>query len=345
MKKFLFSFVFVSSTLIGFSQTPCPSSFNVINNGGGACDNKFPGNGLEGADVTFSRSGYVEIRFASQVEIGTDPVITAIREITSPVGASVTTYGPDLVMKFKLKGFITGTNNTEAEYCYYSKNNLNLNNAFGSRYQVDVTFVRTGGPNVDATCNITQRPDAIGLPVTFGAFAAERKSMSSVFLRWTTLSELNNKGFYVQRNVGGVWKNAGFVFSQTANGYSSSSLTYEFKDVNQEKATTQYRILQVDNDGNGKYSDIRLVRGEANSGKVVLYPNPTSNGKVSIAFEGNGERDIMVHDMSGRVVKQLTNITSSNVVIDGLQSGFYTIQMVDRNTNTVSREKLVVNNK
>lgn len=215
--------------------------------------------------------------------------------------------------------------------------------ATGSRFDVYLD-IKESSNNLNTNSLRIENGCAL-LPVTFGTFAAQRKSSSSVFLKWTTLSEQNNKGFFVQRNTGNGWKDAGFVFSQTNDGYSSSSLTYEFKDVNSEKATTQYRILQVDNDGRGKYSDIRLVRGEEGSGKVVLYPNPTNNGKVSIAFEGNGERDITVHDMSGRVVKQLSKVTNSNVVIDGLTSGFYTIQTLDRATNEVTREKLIVNNK
>ena len=341
MKKFLFSFVLASASLLGLSQTPCPSTFNVTNNGGGgACDKNFPGNGIDAPNSSYERSGLIEIRFEGAVGSTITPVITAIRAITSAVGQPVI-VGPDLDIQFSLKGFL-GTTRTAAEYCFYSTNNLNLNNGFGSRYQVDVSFT---GSTVVTSCNITQKPDAIGLPVTFGDFVAQRKTSSSVFLKWSTLSEQNNKGFYVQRNTGKGWKDAGFVFSQTNDGYSSSKLVYEFKDVNGEKATTQYRILQVDNDGHGKYSDTRLVRGEAGAGKIVLYPNPTNTGKVSIAFESNSERDITVHDMSGRIVKQLTKVTNSNVVIDGLTSGFYTIHTLDRATSEVTREKLVVNNK
>ncbi|RYG18300.1 MAG: T9SS type A sorting domain-containing protein [Chitinophagaceae bacterium] len=230
---------------------------------------------------------------------------------------------------------LANTNTTFGQFPFQSAN--------GSRFDVYLV-IKTSSNNFNTNSLRIENACAI-LPVTFGTFEAQRKSPSSVFLKWSTLSEQNSKGFYVQRNTGSGWKDAGFVFSQTNNGYSSSSLAYEFKDVNSEKATTQYRILQVDNDGRGKYSDVRLVRGEEGAGKVVVYPNPTNNGKVSIAFESNGERDITVHDMSGRVVKQLSKVTSSNVVIDGLTSGFYTIQTVDRRTSEVTREKLVVNNK
>jgi hypothetical protein len=312
MKKFLFSFVLASASFISFAQNPCATTFNVVNNGGGSCAATLAG------DDTYKREGLVEIR-----------------SVPSTSGA--------IDLKFSLKGF-GSSGRSVAQFCFYSATKTNLNNASGATYEVDITYT-LGNVTSTTTCIIEQAQSPIGLPVTFGDFVAQRKSSSSVFLKWSTLSEQNNKGFYVQRNTGNGWKDAGFVFSQTNNGYSSSNLVYEFKDVNGEKATTQYRILQVDNDGHGKYSDIRLVRGEAGSGKVVLYPNPTNTGKVSIAFENNSERDITVHDMSGRIVKQLSKVTNSNVVIDGLTSGFYTIQTVDRATSEVTREKLIVNNK
>ena len=333
MKKFLFSFVLASASFFGFSQDPCATTFNVVNNGGGSCGDVLAGDG------NYKREGMVEIRFGAALAVGVEPSITEIRSVSSTgvVGARID-------LKFSLKGF-GSSGRSVAQFCFYSATKMNLNNASGARYEVDITYT-IGNVTSTTTCIIEQAPSpGSTLPVTFGTFAAQRKTSSSVFLVWNTLSEQNNKGFYVQRNTGSGWKDAGFVFSQTTNGYSSSNLVYEFKDVNSEKATTQYRILQVDNDGHGKYSDIRLVRGEVNTGKVVLYPNPSNTGKVSIAFDSNSERDIIVHDMSGRIVKQLTNVTNSNVVIDGLKSGFYTIQMLDLSTNEMTREKLVVNTK
>jgi hypothetical protein len=49
-----------------------------------------------------------------------------------------------------------------------------------------------------------------------------------------------------------------------------------------------------------------------------------------------------VVDMSGRTVKQLNGITNTNITIDNLKSGFYNVQVIDRVTNEIVIEKLIV---
>lgn len=183
----------------------------------------------------------------------------------------------------------------------------------------------------------------IPLPVRFAAFNANRTIAFNVAVTWTTAMEQNSKGFNVQRNVGGEWKTIAFVFSQADGGNSSSNLSYSFKDVNQEKGITQYRIQQVDIDGNAKYSDIRAIRGEAATAKIVVYPNPSVDGKLNVVFEDNsGVKDVQVADMQGRVVKSYKGITNNILVIERLTSGFYTIKITNRNTAATSVEKVVV---
>ena len=244
-------------------------------------------------------------------------------------------------MKFVLRTFIN-VGRTIGEYCFYSQNNLNLNNANGSRYQVDVTFMTPTG-STNTTCNIQQNSVLIPLPVHFKSFNANRTTSSSVSITWTTAMEQNNKGFNVQKNVSGEWKTIAFVFSQTEDGNSSSDLSYSFKDVNNEKGITQYRIQQVDLDGNAKYSDIRAIRGEGTVAKIVVYPNPSADGKLNLVFEGNNEvRDVQVNDMQGRVIKSYKGITNNILVIERLTTGFYTIKITNRNTAASSVEKVVV---
>jgi hypothetical protein len=340
MKKILLSFSLFASSFIGFTQdsNPCATTFSVGNNGGGNCSAKFEGNVLQPAN-NYSRSGVVEIRFASAIAAGVTPVITEIRSVTTVNGQPVVSANP-IEMRFSLKEF-TNTARTEADFCFYSPNGENLTNGGGVRYEVTVGYL--GGGSVLNTCLIIEQPDPITLPVSFGTFAAERKSASSVHLKWNTLSEQNNKGFYVQRNTGNGWKDAGFVFSLTEDGYSSANLSYEFKDVNLEKGITQYRILQVDRNGSGRYSDTRSVRGEGVESKIVIYPNPSNNGKVNVLFESNSSRDISINDLSGRVVKQMANYTDNSLTVDNLPAGFYSLRVTDKATNTTVVEKIIIN--
>jgi hypothetical protein len=182
----------------------------------------------------------------------------------------------------------------------------------------------------------------IPLPVKFKSFNANRTTTSNVSITWTTASEQNSKGFNVQKNVSGEWKTIAFVPSQALGGNSSYDINYSFKDANNEKGITQYRVQQVDLDGKFAYTDIRAIRGEGTVGKIIVYPNPSADGKVNVVFEDNTVRDIQVNDMQGKVIKSYKGITNNILVIEKLTSGFYTIKITNRNTAASSVEKVVV---
>jgi hypothetical protein len=183
-------------------------------------------------------------------------------------------------------------------------------------------------------------PSCISLPVTFFNFHAQRNK-GTVSLNWETASEQNNRGFNVQRNIKGVWETVAFVFSAADGGNSSSLLSYSFNDINNEKGVSQYRIQQVDLDNKASYSTIRSVKGEGQATKTVVYPNPATEGKINVVFEDQGAKAITVNDMSGRVVRQYHSVVNS-LVIDGLESGMYTIQITDLSSAVRTTEKVII---
>ncbi|HVG14914.1 MAG TPA: T9SS type A sorting domain-containing protein, partial [Chitinophagaceae bacterium] len=178
---------------------------------------------------------------------------------------------------------------------------------------------------------------------TFKSFNVTRKNVSAVGVTWTTASEKDNRGFNVQRNDGTGWKNVAFVFSQTVAGTSSSDLSYEYNDANTEKGVSQYRIQQVDLDGRASFSIIRATRGENAAAKLLVYPNPSSTGNVSVVFDNSiGVRDISISDATGRVIKSFQSITNSVLQVENLRKGFYTIRVTNRTTAASTVEKVVI---
>jgi hypothetical protein len=163
-------------------------------------------------------------------------------------------------------------------------------------------------------------------------------------LKWETISEQNCSGFAVERNTNGAWQEMAFIASQAAGGNSNDLLSYQYIDDNDTKGISQYRIRQVDFDNKSKYSEIRTVRGEAQIGKIIVYPNPTMDGKVSVSFEDASViREVSLMDMSGRVLKQWKAITSNNIMIENLTPGMYTLRVVVPETGAQAVEKIVVN--
>jgi hypothetical protein len=164
-----------------------------------------------------------------------------------------------------------------------------------------------------------------------------------VSISWTTASEQNNRGFNVQKNVNGEWKTIAFVFSQTEDGNSTSDLSYSYTDPNAEKGISQYRVQQVDFDGRFSYSEIRAIRGETAVSKIVVYPNPSVDGKVNVVFDDNNTvHDVQVNDMQGRIIKSFKGITNNILVVENLTSGFYTIKVTNRTTAASSVQKVVI---
>ncbi len=181
------------------------------------------------------------------------------------------------------------------------------------------------------------------LPVTFKSFTATRSKSNAVALVWETAMEENNRGFHVQRNIDGAWKNIAFVFSQADGGNSSEILRYSFNDVNPTVGVSQYRLLQVDMDSKGRYSEIRSVKGEGQASKVMVYPNPSQTGNVNILFDDAASvRDVVVTDVAGRVVKQYRSVTSNSLVVENLTNGYYTIQVMNHSSAATTVEKVII---
>ena len=97
-------------------------------------------------------------------------------------------------------------------------------------------------------------------------------------------------------------------------------------------------------DGRAKYTDIRSVRGLGEvSTKMSIFPNPTANGKVNLLFENTvSKRDVIVSDISGRIVKQIKGVVSNSLVIDNLSEGVYSVQVTDLINAQTTVQKLVV---
>ncbi|MDP4265310.1 MAG: T9SS type A sorting domain-containing protein, partial [Bacteroidota bacterium] len=179
--------------------------------------------------------------------------------------------------------------------------------------------------------------------VTFKSFTADRNH-STVVLKWATGSELNNSGFAIERNSNGGWQQVAFVPSRAVGGNSNNVLNYQYDDPNTVKGITQYRIRQVDIDARSTYSEIRIVHAEGQAGKTIVYPNPSSDGKVNIVFEQTeGQRDISLIDISGRVIKQWTGISNNNIQVDNLAPGMYSLRVVIRETGEQAVNKIIVN--
>jgi photosystem II stability/assembly factor-like uncharacterized protein len=111
-----------------------------------------------------------------------------------------------------------------------------------------------------------------GVPVELTSFSAT-VNKNDVMLNWVTATELNNRGFEIEKLYNNRWVVIGFV---EGNGTTTEPRSYSFTDKNLERGIYKYRLKQTDFDGTFDYSDI--AEAEVMSpGKFMLsqnYPNP-----------------------------------------------------------------------
>jgi hypothetical protein len=180
------------------------------------------------------------------------------------------------------------------------------------------------------------------LPITLSSFKLNLLAETPV-LTWTTISEIDNYGFYVQKSQDNVtWVD---IMNSFQKGYGTTIEThsYSFTD-NTLPVGNYYRLHQVDLNGTNHYSDaiavVASVQPETAVREFALnqnYPNPFNPstrikytvGGTGISGLGTSKTSLIVYDMLGREVAVLVNEQkapgSYQVQFDGsgLASGVY----------------------
>ncbi len=183
------------------------------------------------------------------------------------------------------------------------------------------------------------------VPVELVSFSGSY-SDNEVLLKWSTASEINNRGFEIQRlqdyKIKKIqdWETIGFV---NGNGTTTELHNYSFTDNDLKAGTYKYRLKQIDFDGSYEYSNI--IEVEVNlPDKFILeqnYPNPfnpTAKIKYQIPYVISTEgRNLLVslkvYDILGNEAVTLVNeekpAGSYEVEFDGtrLPSGVYFYQL------------------
>ncbi|OSZ76976.1 hypothetical protein CAP36_11125 [Chitinophagaceae bacterium IBVUCB2] len=183
----------------------------------------------------------------------------------------------------------------------------------------------------------------ITLPVSFVSFTARRIN-SAVSLTWVTGTEINNQGFEIQRQLknSNLFETVGFVNSRAVGGNSTSELQYSFSDPNSFADASLYRIKQMDLDGKFKYSEVRLINGIKERVSILTYPNPSSDGNVTVIFGSDDKKEIALSDISGRLVQKWSGYNNQQLKLTGLRSGTYILQVTDPVSMEKEIRKIVV---
>lgn len=178
------------------------------------------------------------------------------------------------------------------------------------------------------------------LPVQLVSFEAKAIEENKIVeLKWTTVSEINNDFFTLEKSRDGKTFLAFKDIPSKVNGNGRTSADYVDIDTEPMKGLSYYRLKQTDTDGKFTYSKIVPVYfGGEDNGEIVIYPNPTE-GKLNLqVFEkGNIEGNIYITDILGKEVHSefVSNLTSAEPHLiqfkQNLSSGVYVLRFVGKN--------------
>jgi hypothetical protein len=192
------------------------------------------------------------------------------------------------------------------------------------------------------------------IPVELTNFTSSVEN-GKVILAWETATELNNKGFEIERSLTqtlskgegfNAWEMIGFV---NGGGTTTQKQFYSFIDNPQKDGIYIYRIKQVDFDGSFKYSNEIEVnfRNIANFTLLQNYPNPF-NPTTTISYQVPRTSHVVVKlfDVLGSEISVLVNeikqTGTHEITFDAseLPSGLYLYRM-NVNNQTFTKKMML----
>jgi hypothetical protein len=167
------------------------------------------------------------------------------------------------------------------------------------------------------------------LPVIIASFTYS-VNKNNVLLNWVTSSEINNAGFAIERKEiisAGSWVNISFI---PGHGTTSQSSNYYYEDKKLKTGSYQYRLKQMDYNGNYEYFSLH---NNVNISKPAVYsisqnyPNP-SNPKSKIDFEIPEESKVTIklYNLLGQEVSTILN--------EQKEAGYYSIEFDGSNISS-----------
>lgn len=268
----------------------------------------------EALDILVSTTGTATANFTTQVAL-----------LTWPAGNTDTSWTE---RTYVLSNFVPVGSNIYIAFREHVLDNLND----GSAVLLDMISVRSI------------------VPVELVSFNAN-VSDKNVQLTWVTATEVNNRGFEVQRMVGEEFTTVAFV-----DGYGSTTETknYSYTDQNLAAGSYSYRLKQVDFDGSFEYSSVveADVVTPSEFSLAQNYPNPFNpSTMINFALKVDSKVTLKVFNLLGQEVVTLLNQNfaagpqSFDFNAAGLNSGVYFYQIDARGidgTNFTATKKMIL---
>lgn len=209
-----------------------------------------------------------------------------------------------------------------------------------------------GDPSYSPTPNVDQRgtnrdalPDIGGFegvgpaPVTLVGFSG-RQVDSGILLSWETASELENRGFSIERRSDGhIWQSIGWVAGM---GTTDMPQAYTFLDAFVPKQQVLYRLKQIDWDGVYAYSHTLAITLASTPWNLQLYQPPLTD-RLYLSVKGYPSHidfPFRITDLQGRTV-QAGKYHQAGIDISTLVPGSYLCTL--RLPTKILRKRIILN--
>ncbi|MFI5217887.1 MAG: T9SS type A sorting domain-containing protein [Bacteroidia bacterium] len=139
--------------------------------------------------------------------------------------------------------------------------------------------------------SITNSP----LPVTLSSFEAKAQNNKSVLLSWTTVAEVNNDYFTIERSADGKH----FTELTRVDGVGNSTVLhkYSYTDNSPYSGKSFYRLMQTDFDGTCvlfKIVPVTIKANDETKSTVTVSPNPFSD-EFTAQFECSEKEEVTIN--------------------------------------------------
>ena len=132
---------------------------------------------------------------------------------------------------------------------------------------------------------------------------------NDAILEWSTTSRSNNYGFEIFRsqNSSLKFRRIGFI-----NIYHTTSISHDYQFVDKDLPTGKYnyRLKQIDHNGNYQYSEILKISicTPMEFHLFQNYPNPfNSLTNISYSLSKSSHVDLIIYDINGKEVCRLVD--------------------------------------
>ena len=256
---------------------------------------------------------------------------------------------PDVLSRFD-------PSTTHELYKYRADNSINAIGKVGSTFNVatfgvDVRSLRRavdsppGSPHTRLLSGalLYVNTDGTLIPVELTSYTAT-VSGNNVLLNWVTATEVNNRGFEIERKSSAEeFTKIGFV---EGKGTTAQSQTYFFNDANLPVGKYIYRLKQVDFSGTYEYSNEIEVEVGLPS-KFALeqnYPNPFNPATtINFSLASDASVTLKIFDVLGQEVNSFINndmkagYHSYYFDASRLSSGIYFYQLTAKSSSNGSK--------